>query len=383
MKFLGYDNKNGTVGVRSKVLIMSATSVANTVVEKIAENIAGLTPIINPQGRAQYGTDANSNEDYLVNLSQNPNVYSVLLVGFDRGKTERIKSRMQEKNVRVKSIDIIGKGSLETIREGATIALNEVKASTQRMRKEFSLNELVMGVKCGSSDTTSGVLTNPIVGRVSDYVSDNGGSVVFGETIEIIGGERYLAERAASIELGGKILDIVKRVDTSAAKLGIKNYLTSSDNIEGGLTTIEEKSLGAIKKSGSRSIVDVIGLGDRVTKKGGVTFLHSPSAGPELLNSLAAAGVVVTIFTTGGGNPAGNPVMPVIKVTANPETARMMKDNIDVDISEYLRVNKPVDGAVELVKNELLNVISGKNTSAEILGHNEISIPRKGIWPVV
>ncbi|MEM0159612.1 MAG: UxaA family hydrolase [Candidatus Micrarchaeaceae archaeon] len=383
MKFLGYENENGTVGVRSKVLIMSATSVANNVVEKIAENVEGSTPITNPQGRAQYGAEANSNEDFLVNLSQNPNVYSVILVGFDRGKTERIRERMHDKNVRVKSIDIMGHGSLETIRIGSTIALNEVKESTQRRRKEFSLDELVLGVKCGSSDTTSGVLANPVVGRVSDYVCDNGGSVVFGETIEIIGAERYLAERAVSEELREKLLDIVKRVDTTAAELGIKNYLTSSDNIEGGLTTIEEKSLGAIKKSGSRAIVDVIGLGDKVTKRGGVTFLHSPSAGPELLNSLAAAGAVVTIFTTGGGNPAGNPVMPVIKVTGNPETAKAMKDNIDVDISEYLRMNKPIDGAVELVKNELLNVISGKMTSAEILGHNEISVPRKGIWPIV
>lgn len=383
MNFLGYENDDGSVGVRSKVLVMSATSVANNVVEKISENVVGSTPVVNPQGRAQFGADANSNEDYLVNLSRNPNVYSVLLVGFDRGKTERVQNRMLDSKVRVESIDIIGKGSLETVKTGSTIALKWVKESTKRRRREFSLDKLVMGVKCGSSDTTSGVLTNPIVGRVSDYISDNGGSVVFGETIEIIGGERYLAQRASSKELGEKLLDIVRRVDSSAAELGIKNYLTSSDNIEGGLTTIEEKSLGAIKKSGSRTIVDVISLGDKVTKRGGVTFLHSPSAGPELLNSLAAAGAVVTIFTTGGGNPAGNPVMPVIKVTANPETAKTMRDNIDVDIGEYLRVDKPVEGAVDLVKNELLDVISGKLTSAEILGHNEISVPRKGVWPIV
>ena len=383
MKFMGYENDNGTVGVRSKVLIMSATSVANNVVERISANINGTTPITNPQGRAQYGADANSNDDYLVNLAQNPNVYAILLVGFDSGKTDRIHSRIHNKNVRIESINIMAQGSIETIKKGSKIALELVKESTQRKCKEFDLDRLIMGVKCGSSDTTSGVLTNPVVGKVSDYVSDNGGSVVFGETIEIIGGEKYLSERAATPVLSKRILDIVNRVDKTAEELGIKNYLTSSDNIEGGLTTIEEKSLGAIKKSGSRKIVDVINLGERVTKCGGVTFIHSPSAGPELLNSLAAAGAVVTIFTTGGGNPAGNPVMPVIKVTSNPETAKNMKENIDVDISEYLRVEKPLNGAIELVKEELHYVISGKLTSAEILGHNEISVPRKGIWPIV
>jgi altronate dehydratase len=379
--FLGYKNENGTYGTRSYVGIIAATSAANPVVRDLSKLVSDTVPIYNPGGRAQYSLDIKTNERLITNIAMNPNFDSVIVVGYDQERTKKIYDMISE-NYAKEMIYIQGRNTIQTIADALYIIEDLVKHATSRYRTNAPLDQLTLAVKCGSSDTTSGLISNPVVGLVADKIVENGGAVVFGETIEIIGAEEELYKKCANEEICAKISKIISTIDQKASEIGIKNYLTSPDNIAGGLTTIEEKSLGAIKKIGSSKIIDVIGPCAKVTKRGGVTFMHSPSAAPEFMACIAASGANVCLFTTGGGNPAGNPVLPVIKVTGNPKTAQIMKPNIDVDISHFLE-SMNLQEAADLVFEELLNVASGKKTSAEILSQDYLAFPRWGIWPMV
>lgn len=379
--FLGYKNADGTYGTRSFVGIIAATSAANPVVRDINKLVSQTVPIYNSGGRAQYSLDMELNERLLVNIATNPNIDSVLIVGYDEGRTKKIYNMIDENNKK-EMICIQGKDTIRTVADAQFMLEDMVKNSTARYRVNAPIDQLTLAVKCGSSDTTSGLLSNPVAGLVADRIVSLGGSVIFGETIEIIGAENNLFKRAADKEIINKMSKIIKTIDQEALKIGISNYLTSSDNIKGGLTTIEEKSLGAIKKSGTEKIIDVIGPGSKLTKRGGVTFTNSPSAAPEFMSCIAASGSNVCLFTTGGGNPAGNPVLPVMKITANPVTAKNMKAHIDSDISVFLE-KIDLEKATKLVFKELMSVVEGKRTSSEILSQDYIAFPRWGLWPMI
>ena len=379
--FLGYKNDDGTFGTRSMVAILAATSAANPVIRDLNKLIDYAVPIYNAGGRAQYSHDMKLNERLLVNIAMNPNFNGVLVVGYDEGRTKKIFNMINDDRQK-EMIFIQGRDTIRTVADAQYLIEELVKNSTGRYRVHAPMDKLTLAMKCGSSDTTSGLLSNPVAGLVADKIVELGGSVVFGESIEIIGAEKILYDRSAGKDISDKISKIINSIDKEAARIGIKNYLTSSDNIEGGLTTIEEKSLGAIKKSGSSKIIDVIGPGSRVVKRGGVTFMNTPSAAPEFMSCVAASGSNVCLFTTGGGNPAGNPVLPVLKITANPNTAQKMRAHIDVDISSFLN-EMDIGNAADLVFKELLKVIEGRRTSSEILGQDYMAFPRWGLWPMV
>lgn len=379
--FLGYRNSDGTFGTRSFVGIVAATSAANPVVRDLNKLFNQTVPIYNSGGRAQYSIDMELNERLIVNIATNPNLDSVLIVGYDEGRTKKIYNMIKRDNKK-EMITIQGRDTIRTISDAQHLLLDMVKNSTARYRVNAPIDQLTIAMKCGSSDTTSGLFSNPVAGRIADKVVSLGGSVIFGETIEVIGAEENLYKRADNEEIVTKISKIINTIDQEALRIGINNYLTSSDNIKGGLTTIEEKSLGAIKKSGSEKIVDAIGPGSKIAKRGGVTFMNSPSAAPEFMSCIAASGSNVCLFTTGGGNPAGNPVLPVIKMTANPETSKNMKAHIDIDISDFME-NMDFEKATDLVFEELLRVVGGKRTSSEVLSQDYIAFPRWGLWPMI
>jgi altronate dehydratase len=379
--FLGYRNSDGTFGTRSFVGIVAATSAANPVVRDLNKLFNQTVPIYNSGGRAQYSLDMELNERLIVNIATNPNLDSVLIVGYDEGRTKKIYNMIKRDNKK-EMITIQGRDTIRTISDAQHLLLDMVKNSTARYRVNAPIDQLTIAMKCGSSDTTSGLFSNPVAGRIADKVVSLGGSVIFGETIEVIGAEENLYKRADNEEIVTKISKIINTIDQEALRSGINNYLTSSDNIKGGLTTIEEKSLGAIKKSGSEKIVDAIGPGSKIAKRGGVTFMNSPSAAPEFMSCISASGSNVCLFTTGGGNPAGNPVLPVIKMTANPETSKNMKAHIDIDISDFME-NMDFEKATDLVFEELLRVVGGKRTSSEVLSQDYIAFPRWGLWPMI
>jgi altronate dehydratase large subunit len=237
----------------------------------------------------------------------------------------------------------------------------------------------VLSVKCGGSDYTSGLSSNPVVGRVADTLVDLGGSVVLGEIAEIMGAEHLLAARASTPGAAAQLLRVVSRVEAEAMALGldIRGTQPSPGNIRGGLTTIEEKSLGATHKAGERTrLEDVVPYAGQITKPG-LTVMDTPGLDVESVTGMVGGGAQVVLFTTGLGTPTGNPIAPVIKITGNARTAQTMADNIDVDVSGILTEVETFDAAAGRLFDDMLEVSSGRPTAAERLGHREFAIHRR------
>ena len=240
-------------------------------------------------------------------------------------------------------------------------------------------SSLILSVKCGGSDYTSGLASNPAVGRVADRLVSLGGSVVLGEIAEIMGAEHLLADRASRPEAAAQLLRVVNRVEAEAIALGldIRGTQPSPGNIRGGLTTIEEKSLGATHKAGERTrLEDVVGYAAPITRRG-LTVMDTPGLDVESVTGMVGGGAQAVLFTTGLGTPTGNPIAPVIKITGNARTAQSMADNIDVDVSGIMMEVESLDAAADRLLEELIGVCSGRPTAAERLGHREFAIHRR------
>ena len=246
-------------------------------------------------------------------------------------------------------------------------------------REWCDVSEIVLSLKCGGSDYTSGLASNPTLGRVADRLVDLGGSAVLGEIAEIMGAEHLLASRATRPATSAKLIQVITRVETEARALGldIRGTQPSPGNIRGGLTTIEEKSLGATHKGGERApLEDVVGYSAPITRKG-LTVMDTPGLDVESVTGMVGGGAQVVVFTTGLGTPTGNPIAPVIKITGNARTARQMADNIDLDVSGIMDDSETLDAAADRLFDEVLAVASGRQTAAETLGHREFAIHRR------
>lgn len=371
MSFQGYRRPNGSIGIRNYVGIISTVSCANDVTWWIAQKVQGCAPFIHGQGCTQTQPDLELVTRTLISLGWNPNLAGVLVIslGCESVSADKIVEGIAKSGKYVAKIVIqkVG-GSTAAIEQGSQLAQRIADEAAKQGKEQFDKSELIMGVKCGASDTTSGLAANPAAGAACDLVIDNGGVCIFGETTEFIGAEHILARRAVSPEVAKKIFDIVHRIEDRANSMGfdMRGGQPTAGNIAGGLTTIEEKSLGAIVKGGTRPIQGVCEYGERPQGKG-VFIVDTPGREPEFLTALAAAGAQIIIFTTGLGAPQGFPFVPVIKVTANPVTyERLHHDHIDffVDIS-----NKTGAGFSRIgqdLYNEVLVVASGKHTKSEI-----------------
>jgi len=271
-------------------------------------------------------------------------------------------------------------GTLSTTARVVELASKLARHLAAAKRVRCELGEITLGTECGGSDTTSGLVSNPVTGMVADRVVDLGGSVIFSETLEIVGAEHLLARRAADPKVARRILQCSRRAVKYAESLGVDlvGSNPAPDNIRGGLSSIEEKSLGAIKKGGSRPIVDVVGVGERPARRGTV-FADAPCAGVENLTSLAASGAQAIIFSTGIGNPIGHPIAPTLKVTGNPRTAARMAENVDVDLRGVIEGRMSFKEAVAVLEGELLRVLSGKLTTSELLGETELTVSRAAL----
>jgi len=369
-------------GIRNLVVVASVGASANYAVEQIARR-SGVVALVHDKGTdGELGEDSEITRRTIVNTVLNPNVYGALLVGLgdERYNAKDMASEL-EKYKRVFWVHVQESGEKETIRKGVRI-VNELRDDSEKMAPRWARNieGLTVGVKCGASDFTS-VFANWIVGQVADAVVRMGGRIVFTETTEILGMEEHLYRRCVNRAVANKLKETIrKRVKTilrySGDWLGAQpNY----GNIRGGISTIEEKSAGAVLKTGSSKIIDVLSYGERIKKRDpGVYFVDGPGFDVPAITALAASGCHAIIFTTGLGEPIGSPISPTIKVTANNRTYKVMRENIDLDLSAafegYTNIGRLSDRLLRLV----LSVAAGNPTAAERLGHREFAILKSG-----
>jgi altronate dehydratase large subunit len=373
--FLGYPRRDGRAGTRNYLAIIPTVFCANEVAAAVAKKFKRARPLLHHQGCAQLKPDSDRVTRTLITLGANPNVGGVLLVGLgcESVSLQEVYQGLKDRGQRVEKVLIQGIGGMKkTVKRGIELAGELDQALARMKRKPVSVSQLVIGIKCGSSDTTSGLVSNPATGKASDLLLARGGAVIFGETTEFIGAEHLLARRAVTGEVASKILHIVSRMEERVKALGfdMRGGNPTPGNIRGGLTTIEEKSLGAICKSGSMHIDGVLEYGESIPGKG-LFVLDSPGKEAEIMTGLSAAGANVIVFSTGGGAPQGFPIVPVIKVAGNPAKVRAMKDHIDLDASGVLTGQTTIDEVGQKIYDVLLAVGSGKKVKAETLKYDQ------------
>lgn len=372
MSFFGYPRPDGSVGTRNYVGVISTVSCANDVAFWIYQQVKGTAPFLHQAGCGQLPPDLEQTARTLASLGQNPNLAGVLLVslGCEGVPVTRIEEGIARTGRRVARVVVQKAGATAAVNEGVRLARAMVGEASKIKREEFDDSHLVLGVKCGGSDTTSGLASNPAVGMACDLLLDNGGTCVFGETTEFLGAEHILARRAVNSRVADRIREIVDRMEKRVIAEGgdIRGGNPTAGNIAGGLSTIEEKSLGAIVKGGTRPIQGVYEYGERVQGKG-LFIVDSPGREPEFLTALGAAGANVILFSTGLGVPQGFPFIPVIKVTGNPVTFARLPEHLDilVELAQEKGAGLPAMGRA--VYREALEVASGKQTKAETLGY--------------
>jgi len=382
--FCGYARPDGSYGVRNHVAIISSVVCANRVAERIAEGVKGAVALLHCCGCCQVEKDRDQTFRTLVGLGMNPNVYGVLFVGLgcEAIFTEKLLDEISKSGKPVYNINIQDEnGTLQSIRKGIRMARNLVNEACKQKRQTIDVSSLVVGTECGGSDWSSGIIANPAVGIAMDLVVEKGGTVILSETTEFIGAEHILANRAVNKKIRKRILELIKKYENQITRLGgnISEGQPTPGNIAGGITTIEEKSLGAICKGGASKIFDVINYGERVSKKG-LIVMNTPGYDIESVTGMVAGGAQLIVFTTGRGTPTGNPIAPVIKVTGNPWTFERMKDDIDINAGKIITLNSvSIKGVGHEIFAELLSVSSGKLTKAEILGNIELAIWRVGL----
>ena len=373
MEFFGYRREDEAVGTRNYIGVLSTVICANEVAENISRQVMGTTAFLHHQGCCQTPVDIGRVNDALTGLGKNPNLAAVLLVslGCESTDIKQVADAIAESGKRVETIVIqeVG-GAAKAAAQGILLAQSMVALASEQRREAFPLSALVLGLKCGSSDTTSGLSSNPTVGVLSDLIVEAEGTSILGEVTEFIGAEHLLAKHAKDEETGRKIVDLVNKMENRAMQMGfdIRGGQPTGGNIKGGLTTIEEKSLGAIAKAGDAPIQAVYEYGVKPDVKG-LVVMDSPGREPEILTGLAAAGANVIAFTTGLGAPQGFPFVPVIKLTGNENTWKNLQDHMDFSVVSIMEGTETLEEAGKRLLLDLVKVASGKLTKAEISGY--------------
>ncbi len=366
---------NGKVGTRNYVAVLSTVVCANEVADAVSRQVQGTVAFLHQQGCCQTPVDIERVNDTLSRLGQNPNLYGVILMSLGCESTD--VSKVAEtiasggKPVEVVVIQETG-GAARSIAQGVLLAQKLAQEASAMAREPCPVSRLVLGLKCGSSDTTSGLAPNPALGIASDLLIEAGATSVLGEVTEFIGAEHLLARHAKNPEIGQKIIDLVERMENRAKSAGvdIRGGQPTGGNIKGGLTTIEEKSLGAIAKAGTAPIQAVYEYGE-IPQEKGLVVMDSPGREPEILTGLAASGCNVIAFTTGRGAPQGFPFVPVIKITGNQNTWEKLQDHMDLNVSGVMEGTETLEDAGKRIYNDILVVASGKLTKAEISGYTK------------
>ena len=377
--FLGYRRDNGRVGVRNHVIIMPLDDLSQAAVNAVANNVRDCLPIVHPYGRLQFGADLDLHFRTLIGAGCNPNVAAVVVIGIEKVWTDRVVEGIAKTGKPVAGFGIEQHGDLETIRLASLKAKEFVQYASALQRTECPLTDLWVSCKCGESDTTSGAASCPTVGNAFDKLWAKGLTLLFGETTELTGGESLVAARCETPEVRAKFqyfFDRYAKVVDDHKVDDLCDSQPTKGNIEGGLTTIEEKAMGNIQKIGRKCTV--CGCLDKAESPthSGLWFMDTSSAAAEMITLAAAAGFVVHFFPTGQGNIIGNPIIPVIKLSANPRTVRTMNEHIDLDVSGILRREMNLDQAGDKLLDVMMATINGRLTNAEALKHQEFVMTR-------
>ncbi|MDO4841569.1 MAG: UxaA family hydrolase [Phoenicibacter congonensis] len=374
---MGYKRENGAVGIRNYVLLLPLDAVSCSVCKGVTSLIAGTTTFCHPYGRMQFGEDLDLHFKTLIGCGRNPNVAAVIVVGIEDSWTSKIAEGIEITGKPVAKFSTSGNGDLKTIEAAARKAAEFVSYATSLKREPADASQLFIGLKCGESDTTSGIASNPATGVVADMLAAEGATLVFGETPELTGAENVVAKKFATNELSEEFMQIWQNYFDFISSKGVDllGSQPNKGNISGGITTIEEKALGNIQKLGTSEIVGILGTCE-APKNGtgkGLYFMDTSSAAANILTAFAAAGAQATLFTTGKGNNVGNVICPTIKICGNSDAVRDSSENIDVDVSGVIDGNQSLEQAADDILASLARVASGQLCAAEILKHDEFA----------
>lgn len=379
MEFMGYKRSDGRVGIRNHVLIVPSCACSGDVARKIASEVPGTVCMNNQNGCGQVKGDLKITLDTLAGFIANPNVYATLIVGLG---CEQLQFPVIEKKVRSltnKPLEFVGiqqeGGIFRTLDKGKKIAAQLVSEASECKREPSDISNLILGTNCGGSDPTSGLSANLVVGDISDRFSDLNATTIISETPEFVGAEHVLAKQAKTPEIGEQIIGIVKNFEERLAAVGenLREGNPSPGNIAGGVTTLEEKSLGCIHKAGSRPVQAVFSPGEMIDVHGTVV-MDTVAYDVASVADMTASGSQMTLFTTGMGNPIGNPIVPVLKATGNSETFKWNNDFMDFDTSASISGEKTVHELGGELLDLIIEVCNGKLVKAEEWGMTEIAI---------
>jgi altronate dehydratase large subunit len=377
--FMGYRRKDGSVGVRNQIAIIPSVFCSAKVAERIAYQVPGSIYFRHPVGCSQVGEDLEITAKTLIQIGRNPNFAGVVVVGLgcERFSPYELAEGIAPSQKMLETVVIQKEGdSLAAIQQGVKYAREMQQIASRQQREEADVSELMIGLNCGGSDMTSGLIANPALGIASDKIVAQGGSSILSEITELIGTEHILARRAINEQVASEIREIIHRTEerlerqTRESSNVKRTHLISTGNYDGGLSSVVEKSLGSMKKSGNAPFSGTIKYGERPTTKG-LLLLDSPGHDGEVSTGQVAAGAQIILFPTGRGTPTGFPGVPVIKITGNPRTYERMKENIDINAGEVMLGKKTLQQMGEEIYREILEVASGKLVKAEILGHDE------------
>ncbi len=386
-EFMGYVRPDGSVGARNHLVILSGTVYANKLCEKIASMIHGAVAITHPLGRCQVRPDLRMTRRFLSNTGMNANVGAVVVIDHFREEgctAEDIAHDISPTGKPIATVNIRGEGGLISATEKAMRYAADFARQLSDLRREPApISKFLFGTECGTSDTTSGLASNPATGIASDMFIAEGARTILAECTEWMGCESWLTSRAKSPAIAEQIVAGVQHMETRALSSGedIRGSQPTGDNMVGGLTTIEEKSMGAVKKGGSAPVVGYLDVAERpASDDSGLYVMYGPGHGAESISSMAAAGSQVLVFSTGGGHTSSHPIMPTIKVTGNAESYRLMKDTVDLDVSGILRGEMTMEAAGQIIFDEVVAVLNGRLTKSEVLmDDNSFAIHRMGI----
>jgi len=378
--FMGYKRENGRVGIRNHVIILPVDDISNACAEAIGNNIKGTVAIPHSYGRLQFGKDLELFFRTIIGTGKNPNVAAVIVIGIEPKWTKKVVDEIAKTGKPVEGFSIEGLGDIETTMKASKKAQEFVQWASEKQRIECPISDLWISVKCGESDTTSGLASNPTVGNLMDKLEPYGVYLCFGETSEITGAEKVCAARGKNDKAKNKFLETWNNYNNFILE-NKTNDLSESQptagNIKGGLTTIEEKAFGNLQKIGKKvKYVDVLEPAEEPKNGKGLYFMDTSSAAAECVTLQAAAGFTVHLFPTGQGNVVGNPIEPVIKLTANPKTATTMSEHIDLDVSKILKREMNLSQAGDALIDITLKTANGRITCAEALGHKEFVITK-------
>lgn len=374
----GYRRENGAVGIRNHTVILPVDDLSNAAAEAVARVVPGTLALPHAYGRLQFGDDLELTLRTLVGTGRNPNVASVVVIGIEPNWTDRVVDGVAETGKKVDGFAIEGSGDLRTVENAARVAARFLQDDSEKHREPVEHGEIMLSIKCGESDTTSGLGSCPTTAEVVDRWVDAGGTVLFGETSELTGGEDRIAARCVNDDVRkrfqGLYDDYIEAIERTGANL--LGSQPTQGNIAGGLSTIEEKAMGNIAKTGTKPVVGALGPAVEPDSGPGLYFMDTSSAAAECVTLMAAAGAAVHLFPTGQGNVIGNPIEPVIKLTANPATAETMGEHMDLDVSGLLRRDYDLARAGGHLMEVTERTVSGRLTCAEVLGHREFVLTK-------